>query len=137
MNPRIWVTALCLAVMTPGLLSAAIVGSTDQQVQDSVNPLLDAVIQGLQDDNYELYTKYFNPALKSSISQDRFKQIDQQLSEMLGNYLYREYLGFLNKGAFTVVLWKGVFDRAANDVLIKLVVSKNPGGLVITGLWFE
>jgi len=137
MRVGIGILAILCSLVIASSAGAEIAGTTDKQVQVVANSLLDTVFEGMADENYDIYTKHFDTTMKESISPDRFKQISQQIKEMFGTYLYREYLGFLNKSDSTIILWKGVFDKAANDVLIKLVVSKRGEQYVITGLWFE
>jgi len=137
MRVGIGILAILCSLVIASSAGAEIAGTTDKQVQVVANSLLDTVFEGMADENYDIYTKHFDTTMKESISPDRFKQISQQIKEMFGTYLYREYLGFLNKSDSTIILWKGVFDKAANDVLIKLVVSKRGEKYVITGLWFE
>jgi hypothetical protein len=95
------------------------------------------VFAGLAETDYDTYVAHFDTTMKESISPERFQQISRQIKEMFGLYLYREYLGFINKADFTTVLWRGVFDKSDNDVLIRLVVSRRDDSVVITGLWFE
>ncbi|MFH2137526.1 MAG: hypothetical protein ABII88_03325 [Candidatus Omnitrophota bacterium] len=128
------VMVLFLSVST---VFADVIGNTDKEVQEIANPLLDNILVGLAEDSYEKYSQNFDDTLKETISAARFKEIDIQIQEWVGNYLYREYLGFLTKGQMTVIFWKGVFDKAKDDVLIKLVVSKRGDKYLITGLWFQ
>jgi hypothetical protein len=59
------------------------------------------------------------------------------IMKKLGKYQSRTYLGFLQKGNFTVVLWRGRFSASDDDVLIKLVLSKRGDKVLVTGLWFQ
>ena len=132
------IIALCtIFLIGVSSLQAGIVGTNDKQIKAIADPLLDNILQGFAEDNYNMYVKDFDITLKESISEVRFGEIDAQILGWVGKYLYREYLGFLNKGETTIVFWKGVFDQENDDVLIKMVISKRNSNYLITGLWFQ
>jgi len=113
------------------------VGEADEEVQANVDPVLDNILSGLANEDYYKYAKDFDVSLKESISRERFTQIREGILKWVGNYLYREYLGFLNKQSVTIVFWKGVFEKTQEDILIKMAVTEQDGRLLVTGLWFE
>jgi len=113
------------------------VGATNEEVEAIANPLLDNILDGLDSGNYVKYTRDFDILLKESITESRFKEIRDQIKKQMGGYLYREYFGFLNRQKMTAVLWKGVFDKAQDDILIKMTVSQRSNKYFITGLWFQ
>ena len=115
----------------------AVIGKTNEEVSAIANPILDNVIAGFADDNYAQYAKDFDATLKETITAERFQEIREDILKWIGSYLYREYLGFLNKEAITIVFWKGVFDKSEDDILIKMVISERNGKYLITGLWYQ
>jgi hypothetical protein len=128
---------LVLLLMLGSPAPAALIGQNDQQVQAIANPILDAVLTGFNDGNYALYSKYFGPTLKDAITAKKFSRVRADILKNLGKYQSRTYLGFLNKGNFTVVLWRGHFSATKDDVLIKLVLSKRGDQVQVAGLWFQ
>lgn len=130
-----FVIIFLLAAVLP--LSAEIIGRTEESVQAIAEPILDNILDGFAKNDYAKYTKDFDMTLKESISEQKFIQTRQQILDWIGNYQIREFLGFLNRGKMTVVIWKGIFDKSKEDVLIKLVVSERKGQYFVTGLWFE
>ena len=137
MKPITIIVVFAVFLMAVPFLRADIVGTTDKQIKALADPFLDSILKGFAEDDYSAYIKDFDIALKESISPARFQEIDEQIQGWLGNYLYREYLGFLNKGKMTTVFWKGVFDQENDDVLIKLIISKRDNKYLVTGLWFQ
>lgn len=130
----------CLFFLICGLSNpacAAVIGKTDEEVEIIADALLDNVMIGFGDEDYVKYSKDFDQTLKETITSEHFKEIRKDVIERIGNYLYREYLGFLNREAVTIVLWKGVFDKTQDEVLIKMVVSERDGRYLITGLWYQ
>jgi len=126
---------LICGISTPSY--AAVIGENDEEVEGVADPLLDNVLSGFSDEDYSKYSKDFDETLKSTITPRHFKEIREQVLGSVGKYLYREYLGFLNREAITIVLWKGVFDKTQDEVLIKMVVSEQNGRYLITGLWYQ
>lgn len=126
-----------LMVLAAALAGADLIGTSDQQVQAAADPILDNLLAGFNDDNYQKYARDFDPTLKESLPEERFRQVRGEILKKIGKYQSRKYLGFLNQNKFTVVLWKGKFSEAESDVLIKLVTSKRPDKIVVVGLWFQ
>jgi len=126
---------LIIVMAVPGF--ADIVGVNDSQVRAVADPMLDSILDGLKEDNYWKYSRNFDDTLKKSISEERFSEIRGQIEGKIGNCLYREYLGYLNREKMTIVLWRAKFDKSDNDIMIKLTVSKINDQNLVTGLWFE
>jgi hypothetical protein len=55
----------------------------------------------------------------------------------MGKYKDKKYLGFLDRQAQTMVLWKGAFEGTPDDVLIKLVIFRQQNKVQVVGLWFQ
>ncbi|MCK4993466.1 MAG: hypothetical protein KAS13_00280 [Candidatus Omnitrophica bacterium] len=125
---------MCAAAM-PGY--SAVVGTTNDEVKNVVEPILDNVMNGFTKDDYFLYSKDFDATLKETITSERFQEIRGDIVKWIGSYLYREYLGFINRDAITIIFWKGVFDKTEDEILIKMVVSERNGEYLITGLWYQ
>lgn len=126
-----------VGLVGPSCVCADMVAATNEEVEAIANPLLDNILEGLDKGDYVQYTRDFDISLKESITESRFKEIKIQISKQLGGYLYREYFGFLNRQKMTVVFWKGVFDKAQDDILIKMTISQRGQKYFITGLWFQ
>ena len=126
---------LMSAVAAPGY--SAVIGSTNDEVKNVAEPILDNVMNGFTNDDYFQYSKDFDATLKETITSARFKEIRGDILKWIGSYLYREYLGFINREAITIVFWKGVFDKTEDEILIKMVVSERNGKNFITGLWYQ
>ena len=118
-------------------LAADFVGQDDGQVQAVANPILDTVLKGLSAGDYGLYSQYFDDTLKDVITKKKFLQVRNQILKSIGAYESRHYLGYLHKGKTTVILWKGRFAASADDVLIKLVLSRRGDETKVLGLWFQ
>jgi hypothetical protein len=116
---------------------AEVIGKTDEEVQLIAEPVLNTILAGMKTEDYAMYSKDFDGTMKEALTEEAFLAANKQILESMGEYKSRKYLGFLNQGEMTVVLWKGSFEKTENDFLIKLVVSKQEGKHVVTGLWFQ
>jgi len=118
-------------------VDAAVMGQTDKEVRSIAGSILDNILKGMKKDDYTIWSQDFDVVMKESFSEKKFHKTNQQILNQFGEYVCREYLGFLKKGSMTMVLWKSRFDDIADDVLITLVVSKRDDEYKVTGLWFE
>ena len=118
-------------------LTAAPVGTSDQEVKALAEPILENLLAGFNQGNYAQYSKNFDETLREAIPEEKFQQVRRQLMKKLGSFKGKNYLGFLNQQAHTVVLWKGAFTDTQDDVLLKLVLSKRQDKVVVKGLWFQ
>jgi hypothetical protein len=117
--------------------AAAVIAQNDAEVQAIAEPILDTVLTGFKDGNYSEYSRYFDGTLKDAVTEKKFLKVRADIMKKLGKYESRTYLGFLQKGNFTVVLWRGRFSATDEDVLIKLVLSKRGDKVLVAGLWFQ
>ena len=126
-----------IILLNVGCSYAAPLNKTNEEIEELAGALLNNVLEGLKAGDYEKYSRNFDRALKEAITEAEFENVKDTISRQVGNYLYREYLGFLEKEGMTVVLFKGVFDKSRNDVLIKLAISEREEGCFVTGVWFQ
>jgi hypothetical protein len=135
-----FISLLLIGVLTWGgawPAAADLVGQDNREVQAVADPMLDTVLKGLNEGEYEVYCQYFNDTMKRVISPKNFSQIRGNILRSIGDYESRSYLGYLEKSNSTVVLWKGRFAKSADDVLIKLVLSRQGDQIKVSGLWFQ
>jgi hypothetical protein len=129
--------ALAMVCLALSPAAAGMVGQDDQEVQAVANPILETVLTGFDNGNYALYSKYFDDTLKDAITEKKFLRVRADILKRIGKYQSRTYLGFLQQARTSVVLWKGRFSAADDDVLIKLVLSKRGDKVKVLGLWFQ
>jgi len=130
------IVAIAVAVASAPALSDAI-GKTDDEVRAIAEPIIDSILDGMKTGDYAKFSKDFDDTMKEALTKEKFASTNQQLRSQMGNYKSREYIGFLNKGKMTIVMWKGKFDGTEDDILIKLVLSKRGDKNYVTGLWFQ
>lgn len=129
---------LCLVLLLGGTgASGEVVGHTDKEVQRVAEPILDNLLAGFNEGDYQKYSRDFDATLKEAIPEAKFKAVRQDIFKKIGKYQAKSYLGALNQAPHSVALWKGRFSGTDNDVLIKLVLSKRHDRTYVVGLWFQ
>ena len=83
------------------------------------------------------HSENFDAKLKETITAERFLEIREDTLKGIGSYLYREYLGFINRNAITIVFWKGIFDKTQDEILIKMIIIEKNGEYFIAGLSYQ
>ena len=113
------------------------VGYTNGDIEKIANPILNRILSGIKKNNYKIYSSDFSDTVKNAITPEKFLSDNKQLEKMFGNYISREYLGYLCVNKMNVVLWKANFSKTSNDILIKLVLNRADNKVVVMGLFFE
>ncbi|MGA9756450.1 MAG: hypothetical protein WBV23_15040 [Desulfobaccales bacterium] len=135
-----FISLLLIGVLTLGAAwpaAADSVGQDNREVQAVADHILDTVLKGLNEGECEVYCQYFDDRMKKVTSPNNFSHVRGDMLKSIGGYESRSYLGYLEKGKTTVVLWKGRFAKSADDVLIKLVLSRQGGQIKVSGLLFQ
>ncbi len=111
-------------VLLSGITHAESLGFDEHYIRVVSERTMDGIIEGLRNGNYKQYTHDFHPTLLRKTPPSHFKKAVGALHKKVGHYLYRDYLGFLNKGQTTLVLWKARFDKSTDDLIIILTLSR-------------
>ena len=82
------------------------------------NKILDGILKGLEEKDYDAYTRDFTKEHKANISKKDFERQASALDEKVGVCEKRTYLGRLMKGPVTLYIWKGRFSKAKNNELV-------------------
>ncbi|NOZ21103.1 MAG: hypothetical protein GXP25_08435 [Planctomycetes bacterium] len=110
---------------------------TDEAMRAAADPMLDNILEAMKAQDYVKYCQDFDAKLKAAISQIKFLTSNAQIRARLGDCQSRTYLGFLKKSPAVIVLWKGKFSKSDNDMLIKLILTRQGDKWLVSGLWFQ
>ena len=135
MKKLIWVVLAGMLLFSTA--NANVVSGTKEKIQMVGDSLLNNVLDGMKTNDYAKYSRDFDATMKNALSEKAFIATNKQITELFGEYKNSAYLGFLNQKKMTMFLWKGIFGKSQDDVLIKLVVSETDGKYLIAGLWFQ
>lgn len=109
----------------------------DQKTRKAAEAILDNILEGFRLDDYLKYARDFEDSLTAEGARNKFFEVNRYLQKTLGNYKSRKYLGVLNKKDAIIILWKAVYDKSKDDILIKLMLSKKNKRYVVTGLLLQ
>lgn len=98
---------------------------------------VEELLEGLNEDDYELFSENQIYELKSTITKDKFKIMVDRMRKDLGEYQSRQYLGFLKSGPFETLMWKAKYSKSPNDVLVSLSLGELDGAYKVFGFNFK
>jgi len=132
-----FVAGVLIILLSVSLVFAEPIGQDDSVVQGIATPILNNLLDGIKSNDYAKYSRDFDDTTRESITEEAFTKAVAELKTEIGNYLEKKFMGYLNKGEMTVVVWKAKFDQTKDDIFIRLVLSKRGDKYFVTGLWFE
>lgn len=94
--------------------------------------ILEKMVDGINKDDYSLYTNDFFKGLKEQVKEKEWKASNDDLKKQAGDYEARFYMGMLNKPLVDVFIWKGKFTKNEGDVLIRLGLIEDEGKYKVT-----
>lgn len=128
------ITILCLFSCTA---YSEFIADNDMAVKNIATPILDNILKGMTGNNYAVFSMDFDSQMRKSMPQAQFKITCSQIFYKYGKYKFKQYLGYYNQNKMTVVLYKGKFDKTMDDVLIKLVITRDKNKYLVTGFWLQ
>lgn len=137
-------TALCFTDATaqsrrsPGRAeTSAADGLADERIRTQAGEIVRAIIEGLAEGDYALFTSRFSDAMKKAQSRETFLELQKNLQKKIGSFRSIEYLGYYTQHRAIVTLFKARFSKDPEDVLIKLVLNRDKSSPQVTGLWLD
>jgi hypothetical protein len=128
--------SICLILLA--LCSQASAKPVDPELlQAKAAKILENIIDGLAEGDYNLYTKNFSGILKDSLDRESFLKLQRETQKALGKYKSSEYMGFYVQYGSVITLFKAKFTKEKDDVLIKLILDGSGDEAKVTGLWLD
>lgn len=117
-------------------LYAGYVATTEAEIQAIADPMLDDILVGMQNNDLERFSRNFGIKMRRCANSQTMNEWYESMLGNHGSYLSREYLGSVNQSKHTLVLWKGKFSKAEDDILLMLYLSKIEGANVVIGFYY-
>jgi hypothetical protein len=99
--------------------------------------VLNGIMNGLAEGDYDLYSRDFSQTLRREISREDFLTLQRKIQKRLGKMKILDRLGHYVQQGEVIVLFKARFGKERDDVVIKVVLDGKQPGPVVTGLWFD
>lgn len=142
MKKNILLKAIALGMVL--LVCAALAGCAGKLSESDVSyagPMLDNVLAGMKDKDYNEFSRDFSDTMKSSVTQDGFISLVDTLQTQAGDYQEKTFSSAAattqNNQNYTLVIYKAKYSKATADVTIKISFSDNNGTKIVEGLWFQ
>ena len=129
-------TVLCLAVLLISACSSTVTyaeGDQKDQAVAAADPCAQDILNGMQQNDYKLFSKDFDDAMLKGITEDKFTSMLSQF-EPFGAFQNSELINVQIVSDYYRVNYKLTY---ANKVLTMGVVIPQSGDVKVTGLWFK
>ena len=111
------------------LLPACSNGIDKEKVQEYADPMIENILQGMNEDNYEKFSKDFGPIMLDALNAENYDGIiKKQIKEIIGNYESKE-LAKVDKVSqgdenYIVVIYKATFSKETSDVAVTVYFTE-------------
>lgn len=105
----------------------------------NADPMAENILIAMNEDNYPSFARDFNDKMKISLSKEKYSEKFTKIKKNIGNYIAntKEYLGYKGKGEKNIVKYKAQFTQKSEDVIIKIVFTRQEDKEYISGLWLS
>lgn len=135
-NLRLFASALLILVLlTACLPGKGVKGSDQDAVLAYVEPMADAILTGIETNDYPLFSQDFNNAMLEGIPEASFQQMRELLSTKIGSYQSREVSSVRDVDGTLLVIYVAVFSNAKQVVIQLSVTGSEPHQ--VSGLYFD
>ena len=110
-----------------------IVDQSDAQIIALAEPVLQNLLDGSHELNYEKFSRDFSHGMKTVMPRDMFMEQSIGIQHVRGKCVARKALGVLRKNQTALVVWSAQYEKTADDMLIQLKLSYDNDRLVIVG----
>jgi hypothetical protein len=130
-----------LALVLVSLLAGCGSGETEltEADQDAVlafsESKTDNLLAGMNANDYAMFSKDFDKAMLSAMTESQFTELKADRDAKLGKYVSRQVNSVMRSGDFYAVLYDAVFEKDAAVVVRVVFRAAEPHE--VSGLWFN
>lgn len=108
---------------------------TDKEILNIANPLMDNLMDGSSERDYEKHSKDFTKRLKNIVTKEN---LEKQLSEnKLGEFTKRELITIIRKKNSIFVLWRQWLSKSEDEFLAEIVIIEKDGRYLVDHSWIR
>ncbi|GAP15290.1 hypothetical protein LARV_03074 [Longilinea arvoryzae] len=127
--------SLLLLALTACLPGKAVKGDDQKAVLAYVEPIADRIFNGIEGNDYALFSQDFNETMIKGIDEASFQQLRELLSTKVGSYQSREVSSVRDVDGTLLVIYTAVYTNAKQVVINLSVTGTEPHQ--VTGLYFN
>jgi hypothetical protein len=110
-----------------------IVDRSDAEIIELAETLLQGLLDGSDELNYEKFSRDFSHGMKTVMPHDMFMEQSVGIRQVRGKCVSRKPLGVLRKNRTALVVWSAQYEKTSDDMLIQLKLNYEHDRLVISG----
>ena len=132
-----WVfSLLLLCLILGGVPGAAYAEPAQAAMVNTAGTMLDGILLGLNQEDYTLFSRDFDQAMKKAMPEPAFKKMSKDIKAKIGIFLSKEFVTADQKDGYQIVEYRGNCTRE-DAVAIRLVVSEADGKWLVSGFWLD
>lgn len=108
---------------------------TDNEILAIANPLIDNLMQGSTERNYDKHAKDFTQRLKNIVTKENLEQ--QWQNNELGDFTKRELISIIRKKDGIFVLWKQYLSKSTDEFLAEIYIVEENGRFLVDHNWIR
>lgn len=126
---------LTLALAGCGSQGVTLTGAEREAVLAFSEPMTDNLLAGMNAGDYAVFSKDFDAAMSSAMSESQFADLKRDRDAKLGLYISRQVNSVVEQGGFYVVIYDAKFEK--DGAVTVRVVFRVESPHQVSGLWFN
>ncbi|MGL5514933.1 MAG: DUF3887 domain-containing protein [Sporomusa sp.] len=110
--------------------------AADETLIDEATLITESMLSGLSQNDYEKFSEHFNGNMKANMSEAVFTTAQTAITEKIGGYISKEFVGREDKGQYSVMQYHAAFTFE-QDVVVTTVFTEENGKLLVAGFWLD
>lgn len=110
---------------------------SDQEIFKIGNPIMDNLMEGSNEKNWEKHTKHFTPGSKSKFSEENLLSQCKKHQLTHGFFTTREFIGITHHPKYVNILWKQRMTKVKGEYLAILTLVKKDNNFFVIRCWVD
>lgn len=108
-----------------------LLAKSDEAIFQAVNPLMDNLMEGSTEIDYEKHTRDFSSRIKSQMSPSKLEKICSDYQSRWGTFQKREFVALFRRETSVAVIWKQYCSKTPDEYVAEAVFIEENGRLVV------
>jgi hypothetical protein len=110
---------------------------SDEEILKAATPIMDNLMQGSTECNWNKHTKHFTEKGKSVVTKTELERQCKEYQSMHGNFAERELIGITRHPKYINVLWKQQMTKSTGEYLATLTLVQNGESYLVARCWVD
>ncbi|TES91009.1 MAG: DUF3887 domain-containing protein [Candidatus Cloacimonadota bacterium] len=135
-NSIVFLFLSCLLFILFCAKEMAITGEEREKILQYAEPVVDSILKGFNEDNYELFSMDFDETMKKHLNEKAHNKVRAQIVSKIGLYVSKDSPRVSEKPSFIAIDYKADFEKE-KGVNVRVVFKKYGDKNLVSGLWFN